>query len=286
MPAAAASAAQAGAGGARLKPFGEPNKAPATTGQGYAKFDVEEGPIRYCPPNDNCKNMWTGKVVEARLPITRFVDGTVVYIVSKEITDLLSIYIFHIKPLPGCGSDAAAANATGLALPASCEAAPSAEQFNFAGIILLLGAAMIGLFKDDKAGGAIIPSMMGMSAGWTLASAFIEWVQEHTLATFGCRTPHDCPDIGTQEAAVAYNLWLVAASMCVSGFATVLFKPCARHIELGDSKWADWCENTFEALWKLVFRAVRAIRRAIRRAIPPSSLTAATAPPPPLRWAR
>ena len=100
-----------------------------------------------------------------------------------------------------------------------------------------------------------------MSAGWTLASAFIEWVQEHTLATFGCRTPHDCPDIGTQEAAVAYNLWLVAASMCVSGFATVLFKPCARHIELGDSKWADWCENTFEALWKLVFRAVRAIRR-------------------------
>ena len=49
--------------------------------------------------------MWTGKVVEARLPITRFVDGTVVYIVSKEITDLLSIYIFHIKPLPGCGSD-------------------------------------------------------------------------------------------------------------------------------------------------------------------------------------
>ena len=161
MPAAAASAAQAGAGGARLKPFGEPNKAPATTGQGYAKFDVEEGPIRYCPPNDNCKNMWTGRVVEARLPITRFVDGTVVYIVSKEITDLLSIYIFHIKPLPGCGSDAAAANATGLALPASCEAAPSAEQFNFAGIILLLGAAMIGLFKDDKAGGAIIPSMMG-----------------------------------------------------------------------------------------------------------------------------
>ena len=159
MPAAAASA-QAGAGGARLKPFGEPNKAPATTG-GYAKFDVEEGPIRYCPPNDNCKNMWTGKVVEARLPITRFVDGTVVYIVSKEITDLLSIYIFHIKPLPGCGSDAAAANATGLALPASCEAAPSAEQFNFAGMILLLGAAMIGLFKDDKAGGAIIPSMMG-----------------------------------------------------------------------------------------------------------------------------
>ncbi len=96
-----------------------------------------------------------------------------------------------------------------------------------------------------------------MSAGWTLASAFIEWVQEHTLATFGCRTPHDCPDIGTQEAAVAYNLWLVAASMCVSGFATVLFKPCARHLELGDSKWADWCENTFEALWKLVFRAVR-----------------------------
>ena len=160
MPAAAASAAQAGAGGARLKPFGEPNQAPATTA-GYAKFDVEEGPIRYCPPNDNCKNMWTGKVVEARLPITRFVDGTVVYIVSKEITDLLSIYIFHIKPLPGCGSDAAAANATGLALPASCEAAPSAEQFNFAGIILLLGAAMIGLFKDDKAGGAIIPSMMG-----------------------------------------------------------------------------------------------------------------------------
>ena len=98
-------------------------------------------------------------MVEARLPVTRFVDGTVVYIVSKEITDLLSIYIFHIKPLPGCG-DAAAANATGLALPASCEAAPSAEQFNFAGIILLLGA-VIGLFEDDKAGGAIIPSMMG-----------------------------------------------------------------------------------------------------------------------------
>ena len=94
--------------------------------------------------------MWTGKVVEARLPITRFVDGTVVYIVSKEITDLLSIYIFT-SPLPGCGDDAAAANATGLALPASCEAAPSAEQFNFAGIILLLGAAMIGLFKDDEA---------------------------------------------------------------------------------------------------------------------------------------
>ena len=80
------------------------------------------------------------------------------------IRDRLSIYIFHIKPLPGCGNDAAAANATGLALPASCEAAPSAEQFNFAGIILLLGAAMIGLFKDDKAGGAIIPSMMGARA--------------------------------------------------------------------------------------------------------------------------
>ena len=98
----------------------------------------EEGPIRYCPPNENCKHKWTGAVVDARLPITRFIDGTVVYLVSKEVTDLLSIYIFHIKPLPGCGSDAAAANATGLALPASCEAAPSAEQFNFAGIILLL----------------------------------------------------------------------------------------------------------------------------------------------------
>ena len=57
--------------------------APATTA-GYAKFDVEEGPIRYCPPNDNCKNMWTGKVVEARLPITRFVDGTVVYIATDD----------------------------------------------------------------------------------------------------------------------------------------------------------------------------------------------------------
>jgi hypothetical protein len=116
-----------------------------------------------CPPNIRpALGHLRSKFRAERSTIFTFVDGTVVYLLSKQWTDLLSIYIFRLHKIPFCQA------------PDDCGTeAPTWQLLLFA--LGMLGAAglvrwYVSRFEERIPSLSIVPSMCGMAVGWSIGS--------------------------------------------------------------------------------------------------------------------
>ena len=142
-------------------------------------------------------NLLHDTVSDAREPVLNFLEGTIVYVLSKEWADLLAVHIFGLHPQPYClpqDSDGtwlsctdsgfsafmARACAAGRPVPRVCSAETAAwVQASYA-IALLLVAQRVRLMASStyRHGADTATSMLGMCVGWSAGAAAVQWFRE------------------------------------------------------------------------------------------------------------
>lgn len=124
-------------------------------------------------------------VVLASPGVSNFLDGVILYVLSREWHDAFATNFLHLHPLPYCSED-------GSELPCTMEAT-SSEQLHFAAA-MLLGASVLQrvaeggdecgrgceahLFKSEGKWRSLVPPMVGMCVGWALGYASVQWLAE------------------------------------------------------------------------------------------------------------
>ena len=138
--------------------------------------------------------------------VLAFIDGTVVYILSKEWVDLLSIYIFRLHPRPFCEGSG---NECGHEAPA--------WQLGLFAIGLLVTLAPVQCLAAVLARRlpslSIVPAMAAMAVGWSLGDASVGLV----LAVDGRAT-----SMAACESCNSLNLFLSLGATVVSALLTLV----------------------------------------------------------------
>ena len=108
--------------------------------------------------------------------VSEFVDGVMLYVLSKEWYDAFATHMLKLHPLPYCSEDDSQ-------LPCTLEASAS-SQLCFA-VTMLLGASVLvrlaDWFDESTSGGrslSIVPPMAGMCVGWAFGFAAVKWLAE------------------------------------------------------------------------------------------------------------
>ena len=108
--------------------------------------------------------------------VSEFVDGVMLYVLSKEWYDAFATHMLKLHPLPYCSEDDSQ-------LPCTLEASAS-SQLCFA-VTMLLGASVLvrlaDWFDESTSGGrslSIVPPMAGMCVGWAFGFAAVKWLEE------------------------------------------------------------------------------------------------------------
>ena len=108
--------------------------------------------------------------------VSEFVDGVMLYVLSKEWYDAFATHMLKLHPLPYCSEDDSE-------LPCTLEAS-AASQLYFA-VAMLLGASVLvrlaGWFDCAEGSGrslSIVPPMAGMCVGWAFGFAAVKWLAE------------------------------------------------------------------------------------------------------------
>ena len=113
--------------------------------------------------------------------VSEFLDGVMLYVLSKEWYDAFATHLLKLHPLPYCSEDDSK-------LPCTLEASAAAQlRFAFA---MLLGASALLRLADcfgqsacaEGGGGesslSIVPPMAGMCVGWAFGFAAVKWLAE------------------------------------------------------------------------------------------------------------
>jgi len=113
--------------------------------------------------------------------VSEFLDGVMLYVLSKEWYDTFATHLLQLHPLPYCSEDDSE-------LPCTLEAS-AASQLSFA-VVMLLGATVLvrltecfGQSACAEGGGSgsslsIVPPMAGMCVGWAFGFAAVKWLTE------------------------------------------------------------------------------------------------------------
>lgn len=179
-------------------------------------------------------NLLHDTVSDAREPVLRFLEGTIVYVLSKEWADLLAVYIFRLHAQPYClpqdidgtwlsctdsGVSAFMARAcgTGRQTPRVCSAEAAAwVQAGYA-IVLLFVAQRARIMASSvyRHGADTATSMTGMCVGWSAGAAAVQWFRELDDEP---RRPHS--HASNLSLAMAMTLACATALACGAGAPT------------------------------------------------------------------
>ena len=111
--------------------------------------------------------------------VSEFLDGVLLFVLSKEWYDTFATHILKLQPLPYCSEDDSE-------LPCTLEAS-AASQLSFAVAMLIAAWVVVRLagWLDETAcagGGSrsllIVPPMAAMCVGWAFGFAAVKWLEE------------------------------------------------------------------------------------------------------------
>jgi len=111
--------------------------------------------------------------------VSEFLDGVLLFVLSKEWYDTFATHILKLQPLPYCSEDDSE-------LPCTLEAS-AASQLSFAVAMLIAAWVVVRLagWLDETtcAGGGsrsllIVPPMAAMCVGWAFGFAAVKWLEE------------------------------------------------------------------------------------------------------------
>ena len=163
---------KASAGGELLEAGARPSDAPEESVDAALAF-VAEGSTTLVRAVCTCQLDIVGeKLANAAQnevkAVTDFVDGAVLFVLSKSFSDLIGAFIFGLYPIPFCG------DFTGVACTAEAD---STSQFYYAGGLLLFAALLKHLAESSTRlqslpGIESVPAMVSMIGPWAVGAAF------------------------------------------------------------------------------------------------------------------
>ena len=179
---------------------------------------------------------WLRRRVRAALPdLAAFIDGTILFILSREWHDIIAINILRLHPLPFCAEDASR-------LPCTTEA-PANQQAIFAASVLVASLVLQSVaarLQTHLPSLRYAPHMLGYLVGWTTGFASIEW-----LAELISSAPSMHPVlVGTSVSAAASLL----GAVLIGALQPTLHSRGA----CGGACGAQWCD----AAWRLTSRGI------------------------------
>ena len=186
--------------------------------------------------------------------VGNFINGTLLYVLSRQWQDLLATNVFHLHPLPFC--DTRPVNTSRL--PCTPEAS-SGAQLRFAAGLLCVAAVVqhVSLCKAAQWPSlAIVPRMVGMCVGWAFGFAALQALSEMDAALGGVAQPWVMGVAVSASATLGSALVILAcqpATLCVG-----------------------WAAEQMEELWPMCSHALSVMAR--RRSVP--SPPRRTKPPP------
>ena len=222
--------------------------------------------------------------------VANFIDGVVLFVLSREWHELLSVHVMHLHPLPFCSMDSAN-------LPCTLEAS-SAHQFGFAFGLLLLAVVVQQTLSPSAAaravGGSvrenscearwpslsIVPPMVSMVVGWAFGFAAVQWLNEvdggshlpsAPLASWAHQHPGAANLVLSLAAAVACSLLITACrpstavpslgaalqrALCCGSGCPASFHSACLHEACGMRGWAQALLDSAEGVWRLCARAL------------------------------
>ena len=217
--------------------------------------------------------------------LTHFLDGLVVYVLSREWHDMFSIYIFRLHPVPHCSEEAGvrsgffgllrmymrheAAGQEEVA-PTCIQEADARQQFLCVLYLLVIAAAADGASKRflPPPLAAVITSIAGTTVGWAAGDAAVRLLVESTPAEGADAAVYGDGDevlfaLGTTGVAVLAMLLLEPFTVyALSALADRAAEKCCG-ARLGDTgaagvvhRLVDWVEEALLAVTHLSGRAV------------------------------
>ena len=173
---------------------------------------------------------WLTRRIQASMPsLARFVDGTVLYILSREWHDIFSIQLLRLHPLPFCDEDASH-------LPCTQEA-PSIVQAKFALSVLVVASVLQPVathFERVHPELANIQPMLSMVIGWAAGFAAVAKLREWD-------------ELPGPVHSGSVNLVVCAGSTCVAAALILVCQPATLRAE-----WARWLSPRLDALWRFL----------------------------------
>ena len=112
--------------------------------------------------------------------VDAFLDGTIIYVLSRQWIDLFATHLLRLHPLPFCCMRGGEHPADDLHLPCTPEA-PAMKQAAFAGATLLVAASVqrvASLNAHRWPSAPTVTQMAGMCAGWACGGALLQALQE------------------------------------------------------------------------------------------------------------
>ena len=156
---------------------------------------------------------------DTSLAVGTFINGTLLYVLSRQWQDLLAVNVLHLHPLPFCDT----AHANSSQLPCTPEA-PSGVQFIFAASLLCVAAVVQHISLRNEARWpwlVVVPRMVGMCVGWAFGFAALQALSETEAALGGAVSSWV---LGT---AVAAGTTLLSALIILAGQPATLCVGCA-----------------------------------------------------------
>lgn len=197
------------------------------------------GAITSCPPRLlPAALLIQERAAAAATDISSFIEGTVIYVLSQQWDDLISIYLLRLHSVPFCGSNHRTHTA-----PNCTPEASAATQLRYVGGLLLVSAALqsyaeIGampyrwqLWRHQY--GKVVPRMIGMCIGWALGNTFRAAFLQIDTRTRGRISSDTCTSFCNLS-----NVLFCSALTFATAVAMLISQPLAAdHVSCGLRTW-------------------------------------------------
>ena len=164
--------------------------------------------------------------------IASFVEGIVLYVLSQQWDDLLSIYVFRLHPVPNCGTRHVLDAHHWHEAPACTAESPVATQLSYVAGLVAVAAALqtcveIGPLPYRWHAWRMsvwqyVPRMIGMCIGWALGNAFTVAFLQFDTRTRGQLSAQACTKLCNLS-----NLTFCSAFTLATAMATLMSQPLA-----------------------------------------------------------
>lgn len=162
--------------------------------------------------------------------VADFIDGLVLFVLSKSFSDLIGAFIFGLYPIPYCG------DYLGIACK---EEASSKSQFYYAGGLLLFAALLKNAAESSPKLQSIpgmnsVPAMVSMIGPWAVGAAFTKLLREIEVAHPSvCSATGDCSN---------FNFGFTLLATLIAGGLIIIVQPLTKEIQFGSGDIVDFFE--------------------------------------------
>ena len=178
--------------------------------------------------------LYHSRVTHAARPVAAFLEGVVIYTLSQQWDDLISIYGLRLHPIPYCSDEAEPSSGSSADVLVCTSEAPARDQFRYTAFLLLITALLQSYAEVGplpyrwhawrSTWMRVGPRIIGMCLGWALGKAFkIAFLTMDAQEGWRGSDEVAC----TTPACNLGNVGVASLASLVTAFAMLLTQPIA-----------------------------------------------------------